>query len=106
MTKRKPRESSVETLFRQGCEALGGKAYKFVSPGEAGVADRVVVLPFIPAEFVELKRDGKALEPLQILFRDFVIERGHPHAVLDSHKAVAAWLATKAQQIARRKRLS
>jgi len=106
MSKRKVRESAIETLFREGVEALGGKAYKFVSPGEAGVYDRIVVLPYLPVHFVELKRPGRDLDPLQVLFRDYVAERGHPHAMLDSAPAVATWLAERAREIARRRKLS
>jgi hypothetical protein len=99
------RESSIERVLREGVEKLGGKAYKFVSPGEAGVADRVIVLPFIPVWFVECKAEHKPLEPLQILFRDFVTERGHQHATLDSIAKVSNWLAARHRDIMRAKAL-
>lgn len=105
MSTRARRESTLEAFFREGCEALGGKAYKFVSPGEAGVTDRVVVLPHCPVWFVELKKTGKPLEPLQVLFRTWLLERGHRHAVLDSHEAVAAWLAERHRDMTRARKL-
>ena len=44
---------------------MGGVALKFVSPGLAGVPDRLVLLPGGKAGFVELKVPGKAMRPLQ-----------------------------------------
>ena len=38
------RESSIESKLRDEVKEVGGTAYKFVSPGNAGVPDRVVVL--------------------------------------------------------------
>lgn len=38
-------ENELEKKFRERIKDLGGKAYKFVSPGTAGVPDRLVVLP-------------------------------------------------------------
>lgn len=105
MSTRAHRESTLEQMFREGVEALNGKAYKFVSPGEAGVSDRIVVLPFIPVWFVELKKTDKPLEPLQVLFMQYVTSRGHRHAVLDTTAKVAAWLAARHQEIDRARRL-
>ena len=59
------REKEVETYLRDRVKALGGKAYKFVSPGNAGVPDRVVCLPGGHVLFVELKAPGKKPTPLQ-----------------------------------------
>ena len=44
----------------------GGIAFKFVSPGMAGVPDRLVLLPGGKAVFCELKAPGKAPRPLQL----------------------------------------
>lgn len=38
-------ETDIEYKLRDKVKALGGRAYKFVSPGNAGVPDRLVVLP-------------------------------------------------------------
>jgi len=59
------REKSIETYLRDRVKALGGKAYKFVSPGNNGVPDRMVCLPGGKALFVELKGPGKKPTPLQ-----------------------------------------
>ena len=54
-------EKSVECRLVKRVEKLGGKAYKFVSPGSIGVPDRMVCLPGGRVIFVETKRpkDGK-----------------------------------------------
>ena len=49
------KESEIEARLVRGVKALGGVAYKFVSPGNVGVPDRVVVLPGGRVIFVELK---------------------------------------------------
>ena len=51
-------EKIVEARLRDGVKALGGVAYKWVSPGNAGVPDRMVVLPGGVVHFIELKREG------------------------------------------------
>lgn len=59
-------ENKVETRFRDGIKALGGRAYKFVSPGCSGVPDRVVCLPDGRVIFVELKSPKGVMSKLQI----------------------------------------
>ena len=48
-----------------GIRKLGGRAFKWVSPGNDGVPDRIVVLPGYPAVFVELKTITGRLTSLQ-----------------------------------------
>lgn len=59
------RESELEARLVRGVKALGGVAYKFVSPGNVGVPDRLVVLPGGVVAFVELKAEGGRLSPMQ-----------------------------------------
>ena len=59
------KESELEEKFRALVMQAGGKAYKFISPGNDGVPDRLVVLPGGKVGFVELKRPGKASRKLQ-----------------------------------------
>lgn len=58
-------ETDIEKYLIRRVAALGGHQAKFTSPGCAGHPDRIVKLPGVPAFFVELKRPGKTLEPLQ-----------------------------------------
>lgn len=63
------RERDIEKRLTAGVKKLGGRAYKWTSPGNAGVPDRIVILPGRPPVFVELKADtGKptALQEIQI----------------------------------------
>lgn len=59
------REREVEEKFRDAVRRAGGKAYKFTSPGNDGVPDRLVVMPGGHIGFVEVKAPGKHPTPLQ-----------------------------------------
>ena len=60
-------EKDIEKLFRDEIKKAGGKAYKFTSPGNDGVPDRIVMLPGGRIVFVELKTDTGKLSRLQEL---------------------------------------
>ncbi len=60
-------EKQIEARLVKGVKALGGRAYKWVSPGNIGVPDRVVVLPGGHVEFVELKTERGRLSKSQIV---------------------------------------
>ena len=59
------REKDIEAYLVRRVKELGGVAFKFVSPGHAGVPDRLVCLPGGLAWFVELKAPGKKTRPWQ-----------------------------------------
>lgn len=52
-------EKDTEKYLREEIKKLGGIAYKFVSPGNTGVPDRLVCLPGGGVVFVELKSEGR-----------------------------------------------
>ena len=58
-------EKDIEKFLVREVKKLGGLCYKWVSPGNAGVPDRIVLLPNRPAMFVELKTDKGKLSRLQ-----------------------------------------
>lgn len=58
-------ESEVEKRLTQGVKKLGGLCLKWVSPGYAGVPDRIVFLPGGRVYFVELKQDTGRLSARQ-----------------------------------------
>lgn len=58
-------ESVIERKLKKQIELIGGKAFKFVSPGVSGVPDRIVLLPQGRIVFVELKAPGKKMRKLQ-----------------------------------------
>lgn len=59
------KEKDIEKILVGEVKKLGGRAYKWVSPGNDGVPDRIVVFPDRPPVFVELKSDTGKLSPLQ-----------------------------------------
>ena len=59
------KESEIEGRLRDGVKRLGGKAFKFVSPGNAGVPDRLVVLPGGKTIFADLKTDTGKVSTIQ-----------------------------------------
>ena len=58
-------ERDVERYLIKECEKRGWLCWKFVSPGRRGVPDRIVIRPGAVA-FVEVKRKGGRVSPLQI----------------------------------------
>ena len=59
-------EKDIEKKMVGGIKEIGGRAYKFVSPGNDGVPDRIVVLPGGRVVFVELKTERGRLSPIQV----------------------------------------
>ena len=59
------REKTLERKLVEAVKEMGGIAPKFVSPGFDGMPDRLVLLPFGRIGFVEVKRHGEKLRPLQ-----------------------------------------
>ncbi|MCI8783276.1 MAG: VRR-NUC domain-containing protein [Dorea sp.] len=59
------KEAKIETILVREVKKLGGIAYKWVSPGNDGVPDRIVVFPERRPVFVELKTEKGRLTALQ-----------------------------------------
>jgi len=87
------REKDIESYLRDEVKTLGGKAYKFVSPGNAGVPDRVVCLPGGQVLFVELKAPGKKPTPLQNAEQSKLKKLGCQVYTLDCKDEVNAFIA-------------
>lgn len=58
-------EREIEKVLVQEVKKLGGRAYKWVSPGNDGVPDRIVIFPGKPPVFLELKAERGRLSSLQ-----------------------------------------
>lgn len=58
-------EKDTEAYLVKLVRSLGGRAYKFISPGIAGVPDRIVILPGNRICFVETKSQGRTSSPQQ-----------------------------------------
>ncbi|MEE0433893.1 MAG: VRR-NUC domain-containing protein [Peptococcaceae bacterium] len=59
------REQEIEQKLRDAVKSMGGRAYKFISPGNVGVPDRIVIMPGRQVIFVELKTEVGRLTPVQ-----------------------------------------
>lgn len=81
-------ERKIEQKLRLEVKAKGGLALKFVSPGTAGVPDRIVLAPNGRVFFVELKAPGGRLSPKQVKMLDTLSKLGHKVQVLDSLEKV------------------
>lgn len=85
-------ESEIEKRFvRMVRNELGGKAYKFVSPGNSGVPDRLVTLPGGVIWFVELKTDKGRLSPSQERQLKFLSGLGMKTFVLRGEAGIEAF---------------
>lgn len=81
-------ENKVENRLKVEVEKCGGMALKFVSPGLAGVADRIVLMPKGKVAFVELKAPGKKMRALQLKRKKQLETLGFKVYLIDSFKAV------------------
>ena len=87
------KESEVENYLVWAVEVLGGAAWKFKSPSQRGVADRIVCMPNGETWFIELKRPkGGRLSPLQIKFLEKVIGLQQKYALLINQQEIDKWL--------------
>ncbi|MCI9535532.1 MAG: VRR-NUC domain-containing protein [Lachnospiraceae bacterium] len=91
------REKEIEEKFREAVKRAGGKAYKFVSPGNDGVPDRLVVMPGGHIGFVEVKAPGKKPTPLQHVRMRELLSLGCGVWVLDSLEGIDGVVAAVCQ---------
>lgn len=87
------RESALERMLVREVEKRGGLAPKWTSPGNAGVLDRIVILPNGQTVYVEMKAPGKPLRPLQARWGRLLTERKHRWYVLDSKESIMDFIA-------------
>jgi len=87
------REREIEQYLIWVVERKGGKAYKFRSISQRGVADRIVCLPG-STWFVELKSPTGARSPLQIIFANEMIQYQQKYVVLKTKQEINDWIAT------------
>ena len=85
-------EKDIETKLRNRVKVLGGRAYKFVSPGNSGVPDRLVVLPGGKIGFAELKRPGKKPRKLQERQMAFLQKLGFIVKTVDSEEGIEIFI--------------
>ena len=86
------REQTVENRLVKEVEKLGGICWKFVSPGVAGVPDRLVLLPGGKIVFVELKAPGEKARKLQEYRHKQLRRLGFRVEIIDSIEGVKEFI--------------
>jgi len=88
------RESEIERYFVWAVERMGGRSFKFHSPNQRGVSDRIACLPDGSTWFVELKTKGGRLSDLQRLFAREMERLHQNYACLWTTEGIDEWART------------
>ena len=86
------REKVIEQKLTLMVKRQGGICPKFVSPGFAGMPDRVVLMPDGHIGFVEVKSPGETPRPLQMARHKLLRDLGFKVYVLDSIEQIGGIL--------------
>ena len=81
-------EKQIENKLTRSVKKAGGIALKVVSPGFAGMPDRLVLLPDGMCTFVELKAPGKHPRPIQTARHKMLKRLGFKVYVIDSPEQI------------------
>ena len=81
------REKELEKKMVRAVRRCGGLALKFVSPGIAGVPDRIVLLPGGRLVFAEMKAPGEKPGALQAFRHEQLRKLGFRVVVIDVYTA-------------------
>jgi len=96
--KQKMLEKQIEGYLVKKVKEIGGVAYKFVSPANRGVADRIVCLPDGGVVFVEVKSATGQLSALQEQFAKDMTRLKQNYIVLKSREEVNALIEIVSKQ--------
>ena len=89
------KESAIENYFCWTVDRLGGRTWKFTSPANRGVADRIACMPDGSAHFVELKRPkGGKVSALQMIFAAEMRRLDQRYAMLTTTGEIDAYFAS------------
>lgn len=88
------KESELERIFVNEVRKEGGEAYKWVSPGNDGVPDRIVFFPSGEIYFVELKAEGGTVRPIQKKQIDRLWQLGQKAVVVVGMEGVIRFFET------------
>lgn len=86
------KESQIESYLVRKVKERGGLCFKFVSPGNPGVPDRIVITPAGKTIYVELKTEIGRLAKVQKWQRSELEKRGADVRVLFGMDAVKDFL--------------
>lgn len=87
------KESEIERWLVTQIKDMGGSADKFVSPGNPGVPDRIVIMPGGRIIFVELKTEIGKLSGIQKWQRERYQKLGVEFRVVKGMKAARELVA-------------
>lgn len=96
------REKEIEEYLVKHVKQCGGKAYKFESPGNNGVPDRLVLFPNGVIAFIELKAPGEKTRPIQDSEINRLRRFGQVVVILDSKVKVDKFIKVLVAESARR----
>ena len=85
-------EKDIEKCLRESIKQAGGECLKWVSPGTAGVPDRIVIWPDGRIVFVELKRPFEKPRPVQRVVLRRLYHLGCRVVVMDNRKSVEGFI--------------
>lgn len=85
-------ESQLEEKFCKKIKKIGGMALKFMSPGRAGVPDRIILMPGGKIYFVEMKSSNGPVNPIQEYIFEKFEELGFKVHILNSENSVKKFL--------------
>lgn len=85
-------ENQLEEKLRKKIKELGGIALKFVSPGRAGVPDRIILMPQGKIYFVEMKSPRGEVNPIQKYVFEKFEKLGFKVHILNSDDAIKNFL--------------
>ena len=85
-------EKTIENKLTLAVKKAGGIAPKFVSPGYAGMPDRLVLLPGGVIAFAELKAPGQKPRPIQEARHRLLRRLGFRVYVIDSEDQIGGML--------------
>ena len=86
------REKQIEQKLTLMVKSAGGIAPKFVSPGFAGMPDRLVLLPNGVFAFAELKATGMHPRALQVARHEMLRRLGFRVYVIDGIEQIGGML--------------
>lgn len=81
-------EKELETKLVKEVKKVGGIAMKIVSPGFAGLPDRLILIAYGKIAFVEVKAPGKKPRPLQVIRHNQLRKLGFKVYVLDDENDI------------------
>jgi hypothetical protein len=96
-------ESSLESFFRKRVKLLGGEAIK-LAPHQAGIPDRLVIMPGGHMFLVELKTDTGQLSPIQVVWHQRMEKLGVAVHTVNGRAGVVDFLRRITEALGTQKR--